>query len=177
MQSYALTWILLSLITTQLACSTFRGPKPLRAPAADGNVAVVSGESDAQLRFEWPVDEARLTQRFLPHKKRRPHWGIDLASSRGSEIYASHYGTVVYTGNDFHGYGRLVVVETGPNWATFYSHLDKILVKEGQQVKVGDLIGLMGRSGRATGVHLHFEVRNNRMPVDPLKFLPGGENI
>ena len=164
-------------LTTILACSTFRSRGHFQAgnDAHDGPSTTAQGTPT--LQFDWPVDEARLTQRYLPHKKRRPHWGIDLASNRGSHIMSSHYGTVVYTGSNFKGYGKLIVVESGPIWATFYSHLDKILVKEGQVVKPGQIIGLMGRTGRATGVHLHFEVRNNRMPIDPLRYLPGGEQI
>lgn len=176
---------------SQLACSTFRGPGPLTGQDGDSLIgadrrpqSVVSrgdhpGAADfpTGLLFDWPVNEARLTQRFLPHKRRRPHWGIDLAAGRGSEILASHHGTVVYTGSNFRGYGRLVIIESGPKWATFYSHLDNILVKEGQAVRPGDIIATMGKTGRATGVHLHFEVRNNRLPVDPLQFLPGGGQI
>ncbi|MNT63355.1 Murein DD-endopeptidase MepM [compost metagenome] len=66
----------------------------------------------------------------------------------------------------------MILVESGNGWATLYAHFDKILVSEGQKVRKGEILGAMGRTGRATGVHLHFEIRKNRGPVDPLPLLP-----
>lgn len=126
---------------------------------------------DASLTFDWPVDRARMTRGFLP-KKRRPHLGIDLAASKGTPILASQTGTVIYAGREFRGYGKMVLVESGDGWATLYAHFDKILVVEGQKVHQGEVIGAMGRTGRATGVHLHFEIRKDRGPIDPLPLLP-----
>jgi murein DD-endopeptidase MepM/ murein hydrolase activator NlpD len=128
--------------------------------------------------FDWPVDEARLTRGFFaipPPRKKRPHLGIDLAAPRGTPILAAQKGMVIYTGRDFKGFGRMVLVESGYGWATLYAHLDKILVSEGQKVLPGDVLGSMGRTGRATGVHLHFEIRRDRGPVDPLDHLPNGK--
>lgn len=124
-------------------------------------------------QFDWPVDEARLTRGFLPHK-RKPHLGLDLAAPRGTPILAAHEGTVIYTGHDFHGYGKMILIESPAGYASLYAHLDKILVKEGQKVQLGENIGAMGRTGRATGVHLHFEIRKNLGPIDPLAILPDG---
>ncbi len=133
--------------------------------------------------FDWPIDEARLTRGYsadpIPHPKKRrkkkSHWGIDLAASKGTPIYSSHQGMVVYSGKDFRGYGKMVLVEGDNGWASIYAHLDKITVKEGQKLRQGDLLGLMGRTGRVTGVHLHFEIRQNKDAYDPLMFLPNGE--
>jgi murein DD-endopeptidase MepM/ murein hydrolase activator NlpD len=147
--------------------------------------------------FDWPVDEARLTRGFkIPGKtaplkqvkkskkyaknsrrqkrSRRPHLGIDLAAAKGTAILASQTGTVIYTGKDFRGYGRMVMIESAQGFATLYAHLDKIHVLEGQKVSRGEVIASMGRTGRATGVHLHFEIRDDHGPVDPLHFLPNG---
>lgn len=126
--------------------------------------------------FDWPVNEARLTRGFLPHK-RRPHLGIDLAAPKGTKILASHDGMVIYAGRDFKGFGKMILLESGYGWATIYGHLDKINVREGQMIRQGETIGLMGRTGRSTGVHLHFEIRRNKGPVDPLPLLPNGEKI
>lgn len=126
--------------------------------------------------FEWPVDDARLTRGFLPHK-RRPHLGIDLAAKRGTPILAAQGGVVIYTGRDFRGYGKMVMVESGNGWATLYAHMDKILVQEGQKISQGSMVGAMGRTGRATGVHLHFEIRKDRGPIDPLPLLPNGHRV
>ncbi len=121
--------------------------------------------------LDWPVDKARMTRGFLP-KKRRPHLGLDLASAKGTPVFAAHTGTVIYAGREFRGYGNMVLIETGVGVATLYAHFDKIYVSEGQKVRQGEVIGGMGMTGRATGVHLHFEVRRNKTPVDPLPLLP-----
>lgn len=65
-----------------------------------------------------------------------------------------------------------MIIEHGGDWATFYSHLDKILVKQGDMVEIGTVIGRVGRTGRATGNHLHFEMRKDRKALDPIAFLP-----
>lgn len=135
--------------------------------------------------FDWPIDEARLTRGYsadpIPHPKKRrkkkSHWGIDLAAFKGTPIYSSHQGVVVYSGKDFKGYGKMVLLEGENGWATVYAHLDKITVKEGQKLRQGDLVGTMGRTGRVTGVHLHFEIRQNKEAYDPLLFLPNGEKV
>jgi murein DD-endopeptidase MepM/ murein hydrolase activator NlpD len=121
--------------------------------------------------FDWPVDEARMTRGFLPNR-RRPHLGIDLAAPKGTKILAAHDGVVIYAGHDFRGFGRMVLIEGSNGWASLYAHFSTINVKEGDQVHQGDTIGGMGRTGRATGVHLHFEIRKSKGPVDPLLYLP-----
>lgn len=127
-----------------------------------------------KVEFDWPVDKARLTRGFLP-RKRKPHLGIDLASPKGTPIFASAEGIVIYAGHDFRGYGKMVLIESSNSWATLYAHLDKIYITEGQKVQMGDVLGSMGRSGRATGTHLHFEMRKNKAPVNPLVYLPSDE--
>lgn len=126
--------------------------------------------------FDWPVDDARMTRGFLPNR-RRPHLGIDLAAPKGTRILASQDGTVIYTGRDFRGFGKMVMIEGLNGWATLYAHLSSINVKEGQKITQGELVGQMGRTGRASGVHLHFEIRRSTGPVDPLPYLPGGTRL
>lgn len=126
--------------------------------------------------FDWPVNDARMTRGFLP-QKRRPHLGIDLAAKRGTPILAAQAGMIIYTGREFRGYGKMILIESGNGWATLYAHMDKILVQEGQRIAQGQLIGAMGRTGRATGVHLHFEIRKDKGPIDPLPLLPHGDNL
>jgi murein DD-endopeptidase MepM/ murein hydrolase activator NlpD len=127
--------------------------------------------------FDWPVTEARLTRGFLPKKRGRPHLGIDLAASKGTAILSAHEGTVIYAGRDFRGYGNMVMIEGAEGFATLYAHFSRISVTEGEKVHQGDKIGEMGRTGRATGTHLHFEVRTNEGPVNPLNYLPNGAVI
>lgn len=143
-----------------------------RSPASEDSVSQWQRQQQISY-FDWPVDEARMTRGFLPNR-RKPHLGLDLAARKGTAIYASHDGTVIYTGREFHGYGRLIMIEGQQGWASLYAHLSKINIKQGDRVKKGDLIGLMGSTGHSTGVHLHFEIRTASGPVDPLMYLPTG---
>jgi hypothetical protein len=129
--------------------------------------------------LDWPVDEARFTRGYSldpTGKRKKPHLGIDLAAPLNTPIFAAHEGRVIYVGNDFKGFGRMVMIESSQGFATLYAHFNKIKIKPGQYVKKGQRIGLMGRSGRATGVHLHFEIRTAGGPVDPMIYLPN-QNI
>lgn len=129
--------------------------------------------------FDWPVQEARMSRGFLPkitRKRKRPHKGIDLAAQRGTAVMSSHDGMVIYTGKEFKGYGKMIMIEKD-GWATLYGHLDKIIVYEGQRVKQGDVIGALGNTGRSSGPHLHFEIRKADGPIDPLPYLPAGEAL
>lgn len=127
----------------------------------------VSGD----FNLAWPVDRPQLSQEFRPRKNRK-HQGIDLRGSRGTAIRAAHEGRVIFAGKGFRGYGKMVIVEFSPQWATLYAHLDRIHVREGQNIQLGDTVGAMGRTGRATGVHLHFELMRDKLPVDPINYLP-----
>jgi murein DD-endopeptidase MepM/ murein hydrolase activator NlpD len=129
--------------------------------------------------FKWPLIgrvTSRFGMRFHPIlRKRKPHYGIDIALPRGSLVYAAASGTVIsaeYKG----GYGLAVVILhgalKGDSYSTIYAHLDEILVEEGAEVEVGDPIGKVGSTGLATGPHLHFEIRINGDPVDPARYLP-----
>lgn len=133
-------------------------------------------EQNHRAYFDWPVDDARMTRGFMPNK-RRPHLGIDLAASRGTAIYAAHDGVVIYAGNDFRGFGKMVLIEGTKGWASLYAHFDRIDVRAGQRVIQGQKVGGMGKTGRATGVHLHFEIRKARGPVDPIQYLPAGSKL
>lgn len=104
------------------------------------------------------------------------HTGIDLAGEYKSKVYSSAPGVVAYA--DTSGaYGRLIQVDHGSGIVTWYGHLDRILVREGETVKSGQLIGLQGNSGRSTGAHLHYEVRLNNQPVNPANFLEAGKYV
>lgn len=121
--------------------------------------------------FHWPVKKGKLTQKFKSGS--RKHQGIDIGAWNNASIYAAEDGLVIYAGRDFTGYGNLIIIEHGNDtWASFYAHLNSFKVREGSRVQKGELIGLMGKTGRATGVHLHFEIRYKRTPIDPLLYLP-----
>jgi murein DD-endopeptidase MepM/ murein hydrolase activator NlpD len=125
--------------------------------------------------LSWPV-RGRISRGF-DLELRKPHQGLDIAAPRGTPILSSHDGIVIYAGKGFKGYGKLVMVEFGDRWATFYSHLSKITVREGQWIKRGQRIGIIGKTGNATGVHLHYELRYNRQAIDPLRYLPTGNTL
>ncbi len=172
--------LLLPLSLTLGSCATFH--TPLSRSIFDQNKRIVASEDSpvsvhAEISdFDWPVDDARMTRGFLPNK-RKPHLGLDLAAPKGTPILASKGGMVIYVGREFRGFGKMILIESGDGWATLYAHLDSILVAEGKKVRQGEVLGAMGRTGRATGVHLHFEIRKDRGPVDPLPLLPNGNRV
>lgn len=99
----------------------------------------------------------------------RFHKGIDIIAKRGTPIYAAGDGRVTMTGRN-HGYGLMVEMEHGFGYRTKYAHLSSILVRSGQYVKRGDLIGRVGSTGLSTGPHLHYEVLHNGVNLDPTGF-------
>lgn len=123
----------------------------------------------------WPVANPILNRGFKPGPK--AHLGLDLKGRKDDPIYSAHDGVVIYTGQKFRGYGKMIIVEYDNNWASLYGHLNRINVVMGDEVKAGQLIGKMGRTGRATGVHLHFEVLKDKLPVDPFPLLQNSTSI
>jgi len=120
-------------------------------------------------RFIWPVDGV-VTSTF-GSRWGRVHNGIDIAAPEGTPILASAAGAVIFSASDQQGYGNLIIIQHG-EYITVYAHCQTRHVGEGETVKQGQLIGSVGRSGRATGTHLHFETRLHKQPVDPLSLLP-----
>ena len=100
----------------------------------------------------------------------RVHKGLDLCGPKNTKIYVTADGIVTLTKHSRKGYGNEIVVDHGFGHCTRYAHLNKILVEEGQKVERGQIIGLMGNTGRSTGTHLHYEVWFNQQPVNPLYF-------
>jgi murein DD-endopeptidase MepM/ murein hydrolase activator NlpD len=108
--------------------------------------------------------------------RRRMHAGIDLAAPQGTPILATADGVVVSAGAEG-GYGQTVRIRHEFGFETLYAHKSRIRVKPGQQVSRGDHIGDMGRTGRVTGVHLHYEVRHNGRPVNPMMYVEAGRGV
>jgi murein DD-endopeptidase MepM/ murein hydrolase activator NlpD len=103
-------------------------------------------------------------------KKRAAHHGIDLAGPLGLDVHCTGEGTVTIAHVSRHGYGKEVVVDHGFGFTSRYAHLDDIYVKVGQKLKRGEVIGILGNTGRSTGPHLHYEIRKNGHPVNPMYF-------
>lgn len=133
------------------------------------------------LSFVWPVEGKPRVASFFGWRKKgerkkgeRMHEGLDLGGRHGDNIYTSCNGKVVDVAF-VKGYGKTVVVYHGGGWSSLYAHLSKYKVKRGQELKAGEVLGLMGRTGRAQANHLHFEIRKGSDPLDPLLFLPSRE--
>jgi murein DD-endopeptidase MepM/ murein hydrolase activator NlpD len=103
------------------------------------------------------------------YKTVKLHSGMDFSGAIGTPIYATGNGKVVYAKNE-KGYGKSILIDHGFNYQTLYTHLDKYNVKIHQKVKRGDIIGYMGNSGVSTGPHLHYEVKKNGIPVNPINY-------
>lgn len=121
-----------------------------------------------------PVDgwiTSKFGYRTSPFTGRREfHAGLDISNKSGTKIIATANGRISYAARKMY-IGNLVVIDHGHGRVTKFGHLKKILVKQGQQVKRGDVIALLGNTGRSTGPHVHYEVRINGTPVNPLKYI------
>ena len=136
---------------------------------------------DAASRLVWPAPGTSIAQGFgpSPYPFEPPafgfphfHTGIDLAGPMGTPIYAAGGGIVATASPGNTGYGNHIVIALDGHMLTLYGHLEAMLVKPGDSVAKGQLIGLMGSTGNSTGPHLHFEVRIENVPVNPMPLLP-----
>lgn len=108
------------------------------------------------------------------HKVRKMHAGIDFTAPAGTAIQATGNGKVAVVKNSRSGYGKHVIIDHGYGFKSLYAHMSKIHVKEGQKVKKGEKIGLIGNTGTSTGAHLHYEVRINDKHVNPIDYVLDG---
>jgi murein DD-endopeptidase MepM/ murein hydrolase activator NlpD len=122
-------------------------------------------------RFDWPL-KGPLLRRFGPLGNGRVSEGINIAVPPGTPIHAAADGVVAYTGDEIAVYGGLILIKHGGGWITAYGHAEDILVARGQSVKRGQIIGRAGETGSVDRPQLHFEIRDKRKPVDPMKYLP-----
>jgi len=104
--------------------------------------------------------------------EREFHQGIDFAGHKGQKIHAIAAGVVTWAGPRY-GYGKLVIINDGDGYTTYYAHNEKVRVSVGDVVKRGETISLMGQTGRATGPHVHLEVHHDGHAVDPWKYVAG----
>jgi murein DD-endopeptidase MepM/ murein hydrolase activator NlpD len=134
---------------------------PLMLPAT---AADPGGSRQRVIRFVWPTHGV-ITQSFWQY-----HPGIDIAAGIGTQEFATAAGQVVFSG--WGSYGIYVEIDHGNGFHSIYGHMSAVLVKTGDAVTQGQLIGLMGATGRATGTHLHFEIRYQGVPQNPIDLLP-----
>ena len=133
-------------------------------------------KSGVPAKFARPCRKSRMSSRFGYRKdpftgRRSFHNGLDFVPGYGAAVNASMPGTVTHAGQ-MGGYGKLVVIDHGNGFSTRYGHLSRISVKKGRRVGQEQRIGYVGNTGRSTGAHLHFEVREKGKPLDPMKFVP-----
>ncbi len=156
-----------------------------------GRVAQVAARMEEARHFETLVENlplaqpigvpSRLTSNFGlrtdPFTK-RPGWhnGVDMAAYWNAPIIAAGPGKVIFAGNKS-GYGRAVDIDHGQGFVSRYAHLNRINVKRGDTVAIGDKLGSMGSSGRSTGPHLHYEVYFNGKPYNPAEFMKAGKHV
>lgn len=122
--------------------------------------------------FTRPVKGGRITgvygsRRILNGIRKSPHFGLDIAKAKGSTVRAAATGIVRLAGRNFYYNGNFILIDHGQGLSSYYLHLSKMNVKAGDFVKRGDKIGEIGSTGRATGPHLHWEVRWENVRIDP----------
>jgi lipoprotein NlpD len=157
-------------------------PEPLGAPPPPKSTAGGGAEGDASGRcgsdeglcLSWPVD-GEVSSGF-GDRGGKPHDGIDIPAPRGTPVRAAADGVVLYSGDEIKGYGNLVIIRHEGGVITVYAHGDRNLVSEGDEVERGQQVAVVGDSGTASTTHLHFEVRVDEKPRDPLDYLRPREN-
>lgn len=157
---------------TQPARAT-AAPAVQPAAAAPPATAVTVAVSAATV---WPLHGTITTPFGAPDPPYQSfHTGVDISSGRPagvSPVVAFRTGQVVSPGKSFGGYGNIVAIDHGGGLVSYYGHLANISVAVGQYVQAGEAIGHEGSTGNSTGPHLHFEIRLNSTPVNPLNYLP-----
>jgi lipoprotein NlpD len=147
-------------------------PKPVTpttsTPTRPVATSAPASPASSGFSWRWPADGA-VIGRFASGDATKQ--GVDIAGSSGQAVRAASDGVVVYSGGGLVGYGELIIIKHSESWLSAYGHNRKRLVNEGQNVKAGQQIAEMGRSGAARDM-LHFEIRYNGKPVDPLLYLP-----
>jgi murein DD-endopeptidase MepM/ murein hydrolase activator NlpD len=137
---------------------------PVETPSAEAGPNGAPG-------FRWPV-RGRIINNFGARVSGSPNDGIDLAVPEGTQVRAADDGVVAYAGNELKGYGNLVLVRHSNGFVTAYANGSELLVKRNDQVHKGQVILKSGQTGNAAAPQLHFEIRKNSAPVDPMQFLP-----
>lgn len=144
--------------------------QPLLAPERLRAIAQNDALENGGLRFAWPV-HGTVTSRF-GWRRGRMHQGIDIGARSGTLVHAAEAGRVIYAGR-LGGYGNMVVIRhEGGRYETVYAHNRRFRVSRGARVRKGQAIAEVGATGNASAPHLHFEVRRDDDPRDPLLFLP-----
>jgi murein DD-endopeptidase MepM/ murein hydrolase activator NlpD len=125
---------------------------------------------ETELAFSWPV-AGQLSSTFGRRRSGR-HDGIDIPAKSGTPVRAAEAGRVIHSGGGLGDYGQVVIVKHAGRYSTVYAHNRRNRVRKGEFVEKGQVIAEVGKTGNASGPHVHFEVRRDRQPQDPLLYLP-----
>ncbi len=141
--------------------------RPTRPRPRSGDRALALREAD--LRFAWPL-RGKVSSGF-GRRRGQSHEGIDIPAKKGTPVHAAEAGRVIHSGR-LGDYGKVVIVKHAGRYSSVYAHNTRNKVSKGKFVEKGDLIATVGRTGNASGSHLHFEVRRDRVAQDPIRYLP-----
>lgn len=156
-------------VARPLVSAQSASPKPAAAVLSSGNRATTPADrGKPPSRWSWPTD-GHLIRTFAANDLDRR--GIDIAGKPGQAIYSVADGRVVYSGNNLAGYGNLIIIKHGHTYLSAYAYNQQRLVQEGMNVKAGDIIARMG-SYKTENARLHFQIRKNGKPVNPIQYLP-----
>jgi len=144
-------------------------PAQAAQPAA---AAPAAASSDAG-GFRWPV-RGRVISQFGKKASGERNDGINLAVPEGTSVKAAEDGEVIYSGNELKSYGNLILVRHPNGWVSAYAHNSELKVKRGDKIRRGQIVALSGMSGGVTTPQVHFELRKDATPVDPLSHLNEG---
>jgi murein DD-endopeptidase MepM/ murein hydrolase activator NlpD len=139
-------------------------PVKLKEPVA------TSAPASTAMNLRWPV-KGKVILGYGPKSDGLKNEGINIAVPEGTSIRAADDGVVAYSGNELKGYGNLVLIRHAGGYVTAYAHAKQLMVKRGDTVKRGDVIGLAGQTGAVTSPQLHFEVRKGAAALDPMKYI------
>lgn len=145
-------------------------PKPvLKRNQSSSNISKELA-SRKNIKFNWPID-GKITSAFGPKKGGLYNDGINISAAEGSPIRSAADGKVVYSGNELKGYGNLLLIKHDNGFLTAYAHNQRNIVKKGNTIKKGQVIGYVGSTGHVKSPQLHFSIRRGRKAFDPEKFL------
>lgn len=146
--------------------------EPIAEQVSVGTQTAAPASTDTKLygtgKYSWPVNGGYISD---PYISNRNHGGLDIAAPANTQIYASADGVVTTARWNANGYGYYIIIDHGDNYETLYAHCNQLLVSEGETVTEGQLIALVGSTGRSTGNHLHFEVRYQGVQQNPVDYI------
>ncbi|MEP7222453.1 MAG: M23 family metallopeptidase [Novosphingobium sp.] len=145
-------------------------PAPRSTPIPRPSIGDPATGDDAPI-FTWPAP-GEILRPYTRRGAKSAHDGIDIAGAEGSAVRAARAGRVTFAGMESHRFGNLVVIDHGKGWHTAYAKLQKVTVRLGDKVRMGERVGLLGHTGETPRTELHFELRRDGRPVDPEAYLP-----